>query len=120
MEQYNEILSTIGEAINSRIINAILVIIFVLIIKDFLSAIATNFVDSLFYIFDSNFKAGQCIILEDENVQIIKIGLINTIVEDDKGNWRYIMNSRLKYMKIEKEFSTYKKRRKNKNADSTN
>ena len=110
MDQTKIILEEIGNAINSRLINAIFIFIIILIIKDFFSAIATNFVDSLFYMLNSDFKAGQCIILNGENVQIIKIGLVQTIVEDENGDWQFIMNSRLKYMKIQKNFSSYKRK----------
>ena len=53
MEQVNIITQEINSFINSRIIQASIIFISILIIKDFFSALASNFVDGFFYFFDT-------------------------------------------------------------------
>jgi small-conductance mechanosensitive channel len=98
------IVSELNKFISSKLINAVIILTMLLIVKDFFSAIVSNFVDGLFFFFDSYFTAGNFITYNGEDVQIIKVGIIKTVLEKKDGTWILIYNSRMKYQNIEKKF----------------
>lgn len=71
-----------------------------LLVKDLI----TSFVYGLSFYLDRNFREGDNVIIDGEEARIINIGIMRTIFRKLKtGNWLYVHNSRIRYLKIEKE-----------------
>jgi small-conductance mechanosensitive channel len=91
------------QEIQSEIVSLISVgfgLIISLLIKDLI----TSFVYGLSFYIDRNFREGDNVIVDGEEARIIKIGLTRTIFKKLKtGNWLYVHNSRIRYLKIEKK-----------------
>ena len=88
----------------SSIVSVGLGLIASLLIKDLI----TSFVYGLSFYIDRNFREGDNVIVDGEEARIIKIGLTRTIFRKlETGNWLYVHNSRIRYLKIEKEVNEY-------------
>lgn len=71
-----------------------------LVIKDLL----TSFAKGLSFYIDRNFHEGDEILIDDKEAVIIKIGFIRTIFRmKEDGNWRYVHNSRISWLKLGKK-----------------
>lgn len=69
------------------------------VIKDLL----TTFAYSLMFYLDKDFVEGDNVIVDGELATIINIKLTRTIFRMAKnGNWRYVHNSKIRYLKLEK------------------
>ena len=73
--------------------------------KDF----ATNFAVGLKFKLNPAFNEGDTVILDGNEAIIVKIGINQTVfgVYSDRGyTWRYIQNTRMSYVKLEKVVSS--------------
>lgn len=84
------------------VIAALLAVVIGILIKDAATAIAKG----LAFKFDPNFKEGDIVLLDGERTLIVKIGLFKSVFgstkEDGTYCWRYIHNTRIQYLKLEK------------------
>ena len=67
--------------------------------------LAVNFVSGFSFWLNKAFNAGDEVYLDKQKAIIIKIGFRQTIfqMEDDRGTtWRYVANSRINVLKLEK------------------
>ena len=70
---------------------------------------ATSFVKGAKFRFNPAFTEGDKVLLEGQPALIVKIGLSETVfgVYGDEGyTWRYVPNTRIEYLKLEKIVST--------------
>jgi len=69
------------------------------IVKDLL----TTFAYGLMFYFDKDFQTGDNVYLDGELATIINVKFTKTIFRmADNGNWRYVHNSKVRYLKLEK------------------
>lgn len=93
-EFINVLQGEIGALITSAI-----VIVIGLIVKDLLSAAAFGL---MFYL-DKSFNEGDVVYVNGEMATIIKISLSRTIFKMyDSNRWKYVHNSRIRYLDLEK------------------
>lgn len=79
-------------------------VILVLILKDW----AANIAKGIKFYRDPAFMPGHRVILDGEQATIIDIGLTRTVFQiqrDDQTTWRYVPNTRIDYLKLEKVLS---------------
>lgn len=79
--------------------------LFTLIVGLSLRDIATAFVKGARFRFNPAFQEGDKVLLDGQTALIIKIGLSETVfgVYGDGGyTWRYVPNSRIEFLKLEK------------------
>lgn len=72
-----------------------------LLVKEFLQ----SFVEGFSFYLKRSFRQGDQVFVDDKKAVIIKIGILQTILQirDDRGViWRYVPNNRVKYLKLEK------------------
>lgn len=70
-----------------------------LVLKDLLS----TFAYSLMFYLDKDFQEGDNVIVDGELATIINIKLNKTVFRLAKnGNWRYVHNSKVRYLNLEK------------------
>jgi len=85
----------------SNIVEIILSLVLALITKD----ICTSFVGGIMFFISDQFNEGDNVYVDGELSLIVKIGLIKTIFGIEKDGqyvWRYVPNSRIKFLKLEK------------------
>jgi len=74
----------------------------VMMLRDSLTSIAKG----MKFRFDPTFKEGDVVFIEGERAIIVKLGMMKTVfgVTKDDGTycWRYIPNTRIEYLKLEK------------------
>lgn len=81
--------------------SVIAAVIVLLILKD----VATNIARGLKFYRNPAFMPGDKVILDGEIATIISIGFTETIfaiTRDDITSWRYVANTRIDYLKLEK------------------
>lgn len=79
------------------------------IIKDLLSTFAYG----LMFYFDKDFQVGDNVYIEGELATIINIKMTKSIFRmADNGNWRYVHNSKVRYLKLEKVIEPSEEERK--------
>lgn len=72
-----------------------------LLAKEFLQ----SFVEGVSFCLKRSFRQGDSVYIDGDKAVIIKIGLLQTILQirDERGViWRYVPNNRVKYLKLEK------------------
>ena len=84
------------------IVAAMMVVFFGLMIRDMVTAFAKGFMFRI----KPTFKESDIVFLDGERAIIVKIGLLSSVFGISKPDgtycWRYIPNTRIEYLKIEK------------------
>lgn len=103
-----EAIMTVTELSNSLsvlfipIMSVVMTVLFGMMIKDAVGAIAKGMV----FRFNGIFKEGDIVFLDGERAIIVKIGILQSTFgitkEDGTYCWRYISNLRMDYLKLEK------------------
>lgn len=84
----------------SILIGGWITIIAGLLVKDLL----TNFMHGIMFYFDKNFNEGDVVYIDDKEYIIVKNGVVNSVFLNEKTKkWMYIRNSRLQYLRLEKD-----------------
>lgn len=79
--------------------------IFTFILSLSLRDMATAFVKGAKFRFNPAFKEGDKVILDGQTALIIKVGMSETVFGvygEDGYTWRYVPNSRIEFLKLEK------------------
>ena len=84
------------------ILAVVMTVLFGLAIKDAAAAIAKG----MAFRFNGVFKEGDIVFLDGERAIVVKIGILQSVfgITKDDGTycWRYISNTRVDYLKLEK------------------
>ena len=76
-----------------------------IIISLWFKEVASNFVNGCLFYFNKSLNEGDEIFIDEEKALIVKIGLRVTIFEicsENGTKWRYVQNTRIPYLKLEK------------------
>lgn len=100
-----EIISFLSLELSSLLTSALIIIIG-LIIKDILSAASFGL---MFYL-DKNFNEGDLVYINGQMATIIKISFTKSIFKMyDNNRWKYVHNSRIRFLDLEKIIESEKK-----------